>query len=126
MLLKVNIVDNSISEMFDFLENLGDFIICNKNIYIETDNIRKTNKYFKKDNVSVINEDNYKSENSGMVVAWLKDKLIKQELSEFEKSEECQAKLRKFSEYMDALETKKFGGVNAVERDEETGTNPSC
>lgn len=126
MLLKVNIVDNSISEMFDFLESLGDFIICNKNIYIETDNIRKTNKYFKKDNVSVINEDNYKSENSGMVVAWLKDKLIKQELSEFEKSEECQAKLRKFSEYMDALEAKKFGGVETVERDEEAGTNPSC
>lgn len=126
MLLKVNIVDNSISEMFDFLESLGDFIICNKNIYIETDNIRKTNKYFKKDNVSVINEDNYKSENSGMVVAWLKDKLIKKELIEFEKSEECQAKLRKFSEYMDALEAKKFGGVETVERDEEAGTNPSC
>lgn len=126
MLLKVDVSKNSISEMFDFLESVGDFIICNKNIYIDTKNKRKVKKYFKLDSVNVINEQNYKTENSEMVTAWLKDRLIKQELEEYEKTEQCQAQLRKFSEYMDALEAKKFGGVETDERDEEAGTDPSC
>lgn len=126
MLLRVDISKNSISEMFDFLESVGDFIICNKNIYIDTKNERKVKKYFKLDSVNVINEQNYKTESSEMVTAWLKDRLIKQELEEYEKTEQCQAQLRKFSEYMDALEAKKFGGVETDERDEEAGTNSSC
>ena len=77
--------------MFDFLESLGDFIICNKNIYVETKFDKKVKKYFKSGNVNVITEDNYKEEKSDMVVTWLKEKLIKQELDDFEKTEECQA-----------------------------------
>lgn len=126
MLLKVNVNKGKISEMFDFLEGLGDFIICNKNIYIDTLNERKAKKFFKDGGVSVITEENYKMEDSAMVTAWLKDKLIKHELEEYEKTEECQARLREFSKYMDALESKKFGGVCTDERNEEAGTDPSC
>nr|DAT83791.1 MAG TPA: hypothetical protein [Caudoviricetes sp.] len=126
MLLKVDVSKNSISEMFDFLESVGDFIICNKNIYIDTKNERKVKKYFKLDSVNIINEQNYKTEDSEMVVGWLKDKLIKQEFEEYEKTEQCQAQLRKFSEYMDALEAKKFGGVETDERNEKAGTDSSC
>jgi|GEM_PF-4637651 len=126
MLLKVNVNKGKISEMFDFLEGLGDFIICNKNIYIDTLNERKAKKFFKDGGVSVITEENYKMEDSAMVTAWLKDKLIKHELEEYEKTEECQTRLREFSKYMDALESKKFGGVCTDERNEEAGTDPSC
>ena len=55
--------------MFDFLESLGDFIICNKNIYVETKLDKKAKKYFKSENVNVITEDNYKEEKSDMVAA---------------------------------------------------------
>ena len=126
MLLKIKAKNNKISEMFDFLEGLGDFIICNKNIYIDTSNDRKAKKFFKDDSVNVITEENYKAEDSAMVIAWLKEKLIKYELEEYEKTEECQARLREFSKYMDALETKKFGGVCTDERNEEAGTDSSC
>jgi hypothetical protein len=126
MILKINAKNNSFSEMFDFLESLGDFIICNKNIYVETKFDKKVKKYFKSGNVNVITEDNYKEEKSDMVVTWLKEKLIKQELDDFEKTEECQATLRKFSEYMDILESKRFGGVDSGERNEKAGTDPSC
>ena len=61
-----------------------------------------------------------------MFVTGLKDMLIILELDDFEKKEECHATLRKFSEYMDILESNRFGGVNSGERNEKAGTDPSC
>lgn len=126
MVLRVKVENLNLSEMFDKISCLGDFIICDKTIYIDTTSKTKTKKVFGNSEITEITSQNYKNNSSPMVEYWCRSKLIEQELAEYEKTDECQNRLKQISDYLDSLEKFMSGGGDSGKADEERGNKKAA
>lgn len=103
MILEINIPVNDVN--FDKLSELGDFIWADGFVYMSTDKDEGfIYKCFWNAKISKITKYNYHRVVSGFARIWCKEKLMQQELTEFEKTDACQERLALINKHLDVQE----------------------
>lgn len=115
----IEIIPNNIEDVYkiwQYLLDICSFQLSNNVFYIYTNDISIISQKIKKIKYSIkeITSDNYMSIESDIVRNWAYNKILEEELNEFEKSEACQKRLREISDFIDAAEEylKTGGDVN--------------
>ncbi len=115
MIYKINTNIDTLDKSIDEFKKIGNFCMCKDVFYLETDvDIDKVNYI---NNYIILTFDNYKkyTNYSKHIEKWCYEKLCEEELKEFEKSEDCQNKLKALNQYMDVLE-KEMGVGSGVKQ----------
>lgn len=105
----IEIIPNNIEDVYkiwQYLLDICSFQLSNNVFYIYTNDIDIISQKIKKIKYSMkeITSDNYMSIKSDIVRNWAYNKILEEELNEFEKSEACQKRLREISDFIDAAE----------------------
>lgn len=97
--------DVKILDLYDTLMSLGDFAIDNGVIYLDTiKDISKVSQKLPIEKVRNITNSNYSNIGNALCRKWCQDKLYMYELLDFEKTPECQERLRYIHQQLDILE----------------------
>lgn len=113
MIYQVKFKDMSSKEAIDIMSSFGTFCIINQIFFLQTNNsdFYKINSDKIQQFVSITNN-NYSLIENEVARNWCKQKLTEEEMDNFEKSPECQARLEAIMGYLDLLErAKKEGGA---------------
>lgn len=101
---KTNSGDSSLP-YFSILEDMGDFIYCDKSFFLNTDMpIDIIHEKLNNVKLNVVTSQNLSIINSDMARKWCEDIFIKEELARFEQTEACQQRLREINKLLDILE----------------------
>lgn len=112
--------DKNVSEYIDVLTELGNFVLNNNIVYLDTiKDISVVSQSLPIEKCQYITSSNYKSVTLPFCRKWCADILYKQELLAFEKTQECQERLRFINNQLDILE--KGGGAVAQKVNKEKG-----
>lgn len=113
MIYKITIT-GSFKDAVDKLKDIGSFCFFGNDFFICADKDISKLKFIS--DIIEINSDNYKmySSMSKNVEKWCSQKLIEHELTQYEKTEECQAKLKQLNDILDAVESKETEGDKVV------------
>lgn len=111
MIYQVKFKDISSKEAIDIMASFGTFCIINQVFFLQTNN----NDFYKTNSDKIQQFVNITNKNYGLIeneVArnWCKQKLTEEEMDNFEKSPECQARLEAIMGYLDLLENAKKEG----------------
>lgn len=123
MILEIELQKNTkIFDCYKTLMSFGDFVIENNVVYLNTIiDISKVSSSLPIEKCRYITNTNYSSIESMFPRKWCKEILYKAELSQFEKSKECQERLKYINNQLDILE--KWG--KEVAKEEKFGTETS-
>ena len=103
MIYKIDFKEEiNFNEVFEKMRSIGDFCFSGIDILINTNKDIKVIDFIKE--YKEINSENYKSLTSSTLQKWCKDILTKVELEKYEKSTECQEKLREINKALNTLE----------------------
>lgn len=106
MIFEIELEKNiNISDYIQDIQSLGDFIICNSYLYLNSiKDISVISQTIPIKKCQYITSSNYKEICSDFCRKWCMDSLYKQELLEFEKTPECQERLKFINKQLDILE----------------------
>lgn len=104
MVYKIRINSLNFKEAIEKLKDIGSFCFFGDDFFLSTDKDISKIKFIS--DIIEINSNNYKryTANSKNLEKWCQMKITQQELSDYEKTEECQSKLKQLNELMDKIE----------------------
>lgn len=111
MIYQVKFKDISSKEAIDIMSSFGTFCIINQVFFLQTNN----NDFYRVNSDKIqqfvnITDKNYCLIENEVARNWCKQKLTEEEMDNFEKSPECQARLEAIMGYLDLLENAKKEG----------------
>lgn len=120
MIIEIELSKNvPIFDCYPILASLGDFIVENHIVYLNTiKDISVVSQSLQISKCSYINNTNYKNIGSPFCRKWCQEILYNHEMLEFEKTEECQKRLKYINRQLDLLEK---GGMSVAKK--ETANN---
>lgn len=111
MIYQVKFKNISSKEAIDIMASLGTFCIINQTFFLQTNQKDFYSTYGNKIEQFVnITNNNYGLIENEVARNWCKQKLTEEEMDNFEKSPECQARLEAIMGYLDLLERAKKEG----------------
>lgn len=105
LIYKIKFKGKSFNDIISELYDSGNFCYQNGFFFIDIEDTSKLSILGEEDELMIIDKFNYTKFTTGDVRAWCLDVLSKQELVEFERTEECQNRLKEVMTYLDKIES---------------------